>query len=50
MYLKCGMVKEAGREAFKAKDKKALEDLRSKASAAVLPDIENMITQLSRGR
>lgn len=50
MWLKCGLVKNAGDEALKAKDKNALEELRSKASGAVLVDIQRMINILDKGR
>ena len=50
MWLKCGMVKQAGEEALKAKDRAALEELRGKADGNALMDIERMITQLQKGR
>jgi hypothetical protein len=50
MWLKCGMVKNAGEEALKAKDRNALEELRSKASGSVQLDIDNMIKQLQKGK
>lgn len=50
MWLKCGLVKNAGEEALKAKDKNALEELREKASGGALVDIERMINMLKVGR
>jgi hypothetical protein len=50
MWLKCGLVNKAGEEALKAKDKNALEELRTKASGSQQLDIENMIQRLQKGR
>lgn len=50
MWVKCGMVKQAGEEALKAKDRATLEDLRTKASGNAMLDIDRMIAQLQRGR
>ena len=50
MWLKCGLVKNAGEEALKAKDKGALEELRSKASGAVLIELNRMIGLLDKGK
>ena len=50
MWLKCGMIKQAGEEALKAKDRNALEELRTKASGPAQLDIDRMITQLQKGR
>lgn len=50
MWLKCGLANKAGEEAFKAKDKNALEELRTKATGSQQMDIERMITQLQKGR
>ena len=50
MWLKCGLANKAGEEALKAKDKAALEELRTKATSSQQPDIERMINQLQRGR
>lgn len=44
------MVVKAGEEALKAKDLKALEELRSKASANGAVEIERMINQLKPRR
>ena len=46
MWVKCGMVVKAGEEALKAKNLKALEDLRTRASANGAVEIERMINQL----
>ena len=52
MWLKCGMVNKAGEEALKAKDRKALEELRGKATGnpQMQVEIERMITLLGKGR
>ena len=50
MWVKCGMVVKAGEEALKAKDRAALEDLRNKATANTVLEIDRMITQLQKGR
>lgn len=48
--MKCGMVAKAGEEALKAKDMKALEQLRDRASGAQSAEIERMINQLKPRR
>jgi hypothetical protein len=50
MWLKCGLANKAGEEALKAKDKAALEDLRTRATGSQQMDIERMINQLQKGR
>lgn len=50
MWVKCGMVTKAGEEALKAKDRAALEELRSKASGNGMLELDRMIAQLQRGR
>lgn len=50
MWLKCGMVKQAIDEAGKAKDRKALEELKTKASGTLVDDINRMLDQLKKGR
>ena len=50
MWLKCGLVNRAGEEALRAKDKNALEELRTKATGSQQLDIENMTKQLQKGR
>lgn len=50
MWLKCGLVNKAGEEALKAKDRTALEELRTKASGSQQVDIDRMIAQLQKGR
>ena len=50
MWLKCGLVTKAGEEALKAKDRKALEELRTKISGSAQLDIDNMIAQLPKGK
>lgn len=50
MWVKCGLVTKAGEEALKAKDRLALEDLRTKATGNSALDIDRMIAQLQKGR
>lgn len=50
MWVKCGMVTKAGEEALKAKDRAALEELRTKASGNGMLEIDRMIAQLQKGR
>lgn len=44
------MISKAGEEALKARDRDALEDLRTKATGNSALDIDRMIAQLQRGR
>ena len=44
------MIKQAGEEALKAKDRAALEELRTKATSQQMLDIDRMIAQLTKGR
>ncbi|KAF2762704.1 vacuolar sorting-associated protein [Pseudovirgaria hyperparasitica] len=50
MWVKCGMIKQAGEEALKAKDMAALESLRAKATGTGATEIERLINQLKQGR
>ena len=50
MWVKCGMIAKAGEEALKAKDRGALEELRSQASGGQLLEIDRMIGLLQKGR
>ncbi|KAF2161409.1 hypothetical protein M409DRAFT_69767 [Zasmidium cellare ATCC 36951] len=50
MWVKCGMVIKAGEEALKAKDRAALEELRTKATGNGMLEIDRMIAQLQKGR
>ncbi|KAK3721544.1 Vacuolar protein sorting-associated protein 16 [Vermiconidia calcicola] len=50
MWLKCGLANKAGEEALKAKDRNALEELRTKATGSAQLDIDRMIAQLQKGR
>ncbi|KXT17378.1 hypothetical protein AC579_3876 [Pseudocercospora musae] len=50
MWVKCGMVKQAGEEALRAKDRAALEEIRTKATSQQMLDIDRMISQLTKGR
>jgi len=49
MWTKCGMIKQAAEEAAKARDLKALEELRGKASRpGDATEVERLISQLKR--
>jgi hypothetical protein len=50
MWVKCGLFVKAGEEAFKAKDRGLLEDLRSKAGGSAAVEIERLIGMLGQGR
>ncbi|EEQ31174.1 Vacuolar protein sorting-associated protein 16 [Microsporum canis] len=50
MWMKCGMVTRAGEEALKAKDLKALENLRARISGNAVLEIDRMINQLKPKR
>ena len=46
MYVKCGMVVKAGEELLRAKDVEGLEELKGKARAGELGELERMLGQL----
>lgn len=46
MWVKCGMIVNAGEEAHRAKDVNTLELLRTKASGPAVTGIDRMINQL----
>ena len=46
MWVKCGMIVNAGEEASKAKDVNTLEVLRTRASGPAVAQIDRMINQL----
>ncbi|OAL05339.1 vacuolar protein sorting-associated protein 16 [Phaeosphaeriaceae sp. SRC1lsM3a] len=50
MWVKCGLFVKAGEEAFKAKDRALLEDLRGKAGGSAAVEIERLIGMLPQGR
>lgn len=50
MWVKCGLLVKAGEEAYKAKDKVLLEELRSKASGSAAVEIERYLGMLGGGR
>jgi hypothetical protein len=50
MWIKCGLFVKAGEEAFKAKDRALLEDLRSKAGGSAAVEIERLLGMLPQGR
>ena len=50
MWVKCGLIAKAGEDALKAKDRGALEELRTQASGGQLLEIDRMIGLLQKGR
>jgi hypothetical protein len=48
MWLKCGLVVKAAEEAFRAKDVGTLEELRPRANAAQVAEIESFVGQLKK--
>jgi hypothetical protein len=50
MWVKCGLFVKAGEEAFKAKDRGLLEDLRSKAGGSAAVEIERLLGMLPQGK
>lgn len=50
MWIKCGLLVKAGEEAFKAKDRALLEDVREKASGSAAVEIERLVGMLGQGR
>jgi hypothetical protein len=49
MWVKCGMIREAAQEAAKAKDIKALEELRGKATRpGDATEVERLISQIRK--
>jgi len=50
MWVKCGLFVKAGEEAFKAKDRALLEELRGKAGGSAAVEIERLVGMLGQGR
>jgi hypothetical protein len=50
MWVRCGLLVKAGDEAFKAKDRGLLEDLRTKASGSASVEIERLVGMLPQGK
>jgi hypothetical protein len=50
MWVKCGLLVKAGDEAFKAKDRALLEELRTKASGSASVEIERLVGMLPQGK
>jgi hypothetical protein len=50
MWVKCGLFVKAGEEAFRAKDRPLLEDLRGKAGGSAAVEIERLVGMLGQGR
>ena len=46
MYVKCGMIVRAGEELVKVKDLEGLEELKGKARAGEVGEVERLIGQL----
>jgi hypothetical protein len=50
MWVKCGLLVKAGEEAYKAKDRALLEELRNKAGGSAAVEIERYIGMLPQGK
>lgn len=50
LYMKCGMIKQAGEEAVKAKDRAWLEETRDEADGRDKVELERLLGLLSKGR
>ncbi|KAF2111362.1 vacuolar protein sorting-associated protein [Lophiotrema nucula] len=50
MWTKCGLLVKAGEEAFKAKDRALLQDVRDKSSGSAAVEIERLLGMLGSGR
>ncbi|KAF2873485.1 Vps16, N-terminal region-domain-containing protein [Massariosphaeria phaeospora] len=50
MWTKCGLLVKAGEEAFKAKDRALLEDIRGKASGSATVEVERLLGMLPQKR
>lgn len=50
MWIKCGLLVKAGEEAFKAKDRGLLEEVRTKAGGSAAVEIERLLGMLPQGR
>lgn len=50
MWVKCGLLVKAGEEAFKAKDRTLLVDLRDKAGGSAAVEIERYLGMLGQGK
>ena len=50
MWIKCGLLVKAGEEAFKAKDRALLEEIRGKASGSASVEVERLIGMLPAGK
>jgi hypothetical protein len=50
MWCKCGLLVKAGEEAFKAKDRGLLEEVRGKAGGSAAVEVERLIGMLPAGR
>ncbi|KAH7067611.1 Vps16, N-terminal region-domain-containing protein [Paraphoma chrysanthemicola] len=50
MWVKCGLLVKAGEEAYKAKDRALLEELRGKAGGSAAVEIERYLGLLPQGR
>ena len=50
MWMKCGLLVKAGEEAFKAKDRGLLEEIRGKAGGSAAVEIERYLGMLAQGK
>lgn len=50
MWVKCGLLVKAGEEAFKAKDRGLLDDIRGKATGSAAVEVERLVGMLGQRR
>jgi hypothetical protein len=50
MWIKCGLMVKAGEEAFKAKDRELLQEIRDKAGGSAAVEVERLLGMLPQGK
>ena len=50
MWIKCGLMVKAGEEAFKAKDRELLEEIRAKAGGSAAVEVERLLGMLPQSK
>jgi hypothetical protein len=50
MWIKCGLMVKAGEEAFKAKDRELLCEIRDKAGGSAAVEVERLVGMLPQGK
>ncbi|KAI4665325.1 uncharacterized protein J4E78_002785 [Alternaria triticimaculans] len=50
MWIKCGLMVKAGEEAFKAKDRELLQEIRDKADGSTAMELERLLGMLPQGK